>query len=314
MKTLTVISPVYNEAEVLESFYRELSATLRLVSERYKTRILFVLDRSSDGSLDILKRLATEDRTVGVLSLSARFGHQMALLAGIDHTDADVIIMMDSDLQHPPSLISVLLEKHEEGYDIVNTVRSDEEQLGLLKRTSSRLFYFLINRISSVPISERAADFRLISRRVAKVFQKGIRERNQFIRGLVNWVGFEATTVPFRVGARAAGQSKYSTARLMRFAVHGIVSFSKRPLQAAVIFGFVFAGLGLLNALITLIQYFVYSSLPSGWTTLAMLISIFSGVQLIFLGIIGEYIGAIFDEVKGRPHYIVEERVNVDSD
>jgi dolichol-phosphate mannosyltransferase len=249
---------------------------------------------------------------VGALALSARFGHQMALLAGFDHSDADVIIMMDSDLQHPPALIPTLLAKFESGYDIVNAVREDEEELGLMKRNSSRIFYRLMNRISEIPINERAADFRLISRKVAKVFQLQVRERNQFLRGLLSWVGFSTVNVPFRVGARAGGRSKYSTARLMRFAIHGIVSFSKRPLQAAVICGFVFVGFGLINALVTLIQYFVYASVPSGWTTLAILISVFSGVQLIFLGIIGEYIGAIFDEVKARPHYIVEERVNLD--
>src|SRR5687767_14763348 len=227
MKTLIVISPAYNEAEVLERFYRELSAELRPLTDRYSTRVLFVLDRSSDNSLDILKRLAADDPSVGVLSLSSRFGHQMALLAGIDHADADVIIMMDSDLQHPPSLIPALLEKYENGYDIVNTVRDDEEELGALKRTSSRLFYRIINQISDVPINERAADFRLISRKVAEVFREQIRERNQFLRGLLSWVGFSSVNIPFRVGARAAGRSKYSTARLMRFAVHGIVSFSK---------------------------------------------------------------------------------------
>jgi polyisoprenyl-phosphate glycosyltransferase len=313
MKTLTVISPVYNEAEVLERFYEELSANLQPLADRYRTRILFVLDRSSDNSVDILKRLAGADRNVGVLSLSARFGHQMALLAGIDHTDADVIVMMDSDLQHPPSLLPALLAQYESGYDIVNTVREDEQELGLLKRNSSRLFYRMINSISDVPINERAADFRLISRKVAEVFKYQIRERNQFLRGLLSWIGFSTTFVPFRVGARVAGRSKYSTARLMRFAVQGIVSFSKRPLQAAVVLGFIFAGFGLINAVLTLAQYFLYSSLPSGWTTLAILISVFSGVQLIFLGIIGEYIGAIFDEVKGRPHYIVDEKVNLDS-
>ena len=312
MKTLTIISPVYNEAEVLEQFYSELTAQLRLLAGRYRTRVLFVIDRSTDGSLDILKRLATNDRDVGILALSSRFGHQMALLAGIDHANSDAIIMMDSDLQHPPSLIPTLLEKHEAGFDIVNTVREDEEELGLLKRNTSRLFYRLINRISDVPIHERAADFRLISRRVADVFRGQIRERNQFLRGLLSWVGFSTVNVPFRVDARAGGRSKYSSGRLVRFAAHGIVSFSKRPLQAAVILGFLFAGFGLVNALVTLVQYFVYESLPSGWTTLAILISVFSGVQLIFLGIIGEYIGAVFDEVKARPHYIVEERINLD--
>jgi dolichol-phosphate mannosyltransferase len=311
MKTLTIISPVYNEAEVIESFYQALSKELNDLAKRYESRILFVLDRSNDGTLDILKRIATADGSVGILALSSRFGHQMSLLAGIDHADSDAVIMMDSDLQHSPSLIPTLLERFEQGYDIVHTIREDEQELGLLKRLSARLFYRLINSLSKVPINESAADFRLISRRVARVFQTQIRERNQFLRGLFSWVGFRSVGVPFRVGTRAAGTSKYSLARLLTFGMHGIVSFSKRPLQAATVVGFIFAGFGLINAVITFVQYFLYSSLPSGWTTLTILISVFSGVQLIFLGIIGEYLGAIFDEVKRRPHYIVEERINL---
>ena len=311
MRTLTVISPVYNEAEVSESFFWALRKELNGLAEHYESRILFVVDRSSDTTLDILKRIAAADRSVGILALSSRFGHQMSLLAGIDHADSDAVIMMDSDLQHPPSHIPALLERFEQGYDIVYTIREDEQELGLLKRLSARLFYRLLNSLSQVSINESAADFRLISRRVARVFQTQIRERNQFLRGLFSWVGFKSVGVPFRVRTRAAGRSKYSLGRLIRFGMHGIVSFSKRPLQAAILVGFVFAAFGFINALVTLVQYFLYSALPSGWTTLTILISMFSGVQLIFLGIIGEYLGAIFDEVKARPHYIVEEKVNL---
>jgi glycosyltransferase involved in cell wall biosynthesis len=314
MRTLTVISPVYNEAEVIEHFYQVLSKELRGLADRYASRILFVVDRSSDDTLDILKRIAAADHSVGILALSSRFGHQMSLLAGIDHADADVVVMMDSDLQHSPALIPSLIERFEEGYDIVYTIREDERELGLLKRWGARLFYRLINSLSKVPINESAADFRLISRRVALVFQTQIRERNQFLRGLISWVGFRSVGVPFRVGTRAAGRSKYSLARLIRFGMQGIVSFSKRPLQAAIVVGFVFAAFGLINAVITFVEYFLYASLPSGWTTLTILISLFSGVQLIFLGIIGEYLGAIFDEVKARPHYIIEEQVNLGDD
>lgn len=314
MRTLTVISPVYNEAEVIEHFYQVLSKELQGLADRYASRILFVVDRSSDATLDILKRIAAADHSVGILALSSRFGHQMSLLAGIDHAASDVVIMMDSDLQHPPSHIPALLERFEQGYDIVYTIREDEQELGLLKRLSARVFYRFLNSLSRVPINESAADFRLISRRVARVFQIQIRERNQFLRGLISWVGFRSVGVPFRVGTRAAGRSKYSLGRLIRFGMQGIVSFSKRPLQAAIVVGFVFAAFGLINAVITFVQYFLYASLPSGWTTLTILISLFSGVQLIFLGIIGEYLGAIFDEVKARPHYIVEEQVNLGDD
>jgi polyisoprenyl-phosphate glycosyltransferase len=238
----------------------------------------------------------------------------MSLLAGIDHCKSDALIMMDSDLQHPPTLIPEMLKEFEKGYDIVYTIRKDRTEIGFGKRITSRLFYRMINRISEIPISESAADFRLISRRVVETFQKKIRERNQFLRGLFNWVGFKSTGIQFQVGMRRAGKSKYSLGRMMRFGMQGVVSFSKKPLQATIILGFIFATFGLLHAIVMFVLYFFYASLPSGWTTLTILISMFSGVQLISLGIIGEYIGAIFDEVKGRPHYIIQESINIDDE
>jgi len=199
---------------------------------------------------------------------------------------------------------------YESGHDIVYTVREDSSDVPVLKRLSSRWFYRLINSLSDTPINESAADFRLVSRRVVEVFQKQIRERNQFLRGLFGWVGFPSLAVRFRVGRRPAGRTKYSVRRMVRFGVDGVVSFSKTPLQAAVYFGFAFGALGFLYALVTLAQFLLYRSFPSGWATIIILTSIFSGTQLVFLGILGEYLGAIFDEVKARPHYIVEERVN----
>ncbi len=312
MRRLTVICPVFNEEEVIASFYEALRAVLDGIGDRYRATILFVVDRSSDATAEVLKGIAAADEAVRLLLLSSRFGHQHSLLAGIDHADADAdaIVMMDSDLQHPPELIPALLDEFERGFDIVYTVRRDSAAVGPFKRLTSKLFYRLINRMSEVPIHESAADFRLLSRRVADVFRDGIRERGLFLRGLVSWVGFRSTGVPFEVRARAGGESKYSLARMVRFAIEGVVSFSKRPLKAAIVVGLSFALFGLAHAVVTLVQYFFYSSLPSGWTTLVILISLMSGVQLTFLGIIGQYIGAIFDEVKGRPHYIVEEKVN----
>jgi len=312
--TVTIICPVFNEAAVIESFYRELRRVLDLLATRYEADMLFVVDRCSDATPDILQQIATRDRSVKILFLSSRFGHQASLLAGMDHVRADITIMMDCDLQHPPSLIPELLAEFEKGYDVVYTIRKDPPGTSFLKRATSRLFYRLINRISDVPINESAADFRLVSRRVVAVFQKEIRERNQFLRGLFSWVGFRSTGVAYTAGERQGGTSKYSLTRMIRFAMHGLVSFSKGPLQAAVVLGFLFATFGLLFAAVTFVQYFLYTSLPSGWTTLAILISVFSGVQLIFLGLIGEYIGAIFDEVKARPHYLVEQQVNFDDD
>ncbi len=314
MKTLTIISPVYNEESVIEAFYNELSVVLASLHDRYETNILFVLDRCTDRTLAILKEIAQRDQSVQILAMSGRFGHQMALLAGIDHCHADAIVMMDGDLQHPPELIPTMLEQYEQGYDIVYTIREDSLDSGLFKQISSRLFYRLVNWISEIPISENAADFRLISRAVAVVFQHQIRERNQFMRGLFSWVGFENVGVRFQARNRFAGKTKYSLRRMVRFGLQGMISFSKRPLQLSIVMGMVFALFSFAYALISVIQYFIYASLPSGWTTLVFMVSLSSGVQLICLGLIGEYIGAIFDEVKGRPHYIVAEKINFHHD
>ena len=310
VRTLTVVCPVYNEAEVVGSFYGVLKSVLQELDDSYDSTVLFVVDRSEDDSLAILKGIAATDPRVRILSMSARFGHQMALVAGIDHAASDAIILMDSDLQHPPELIPTLLEHFEQGYDVVWTIRADTPETSRFRRVTSRLFYRLVNRIGDVEMHESSADFRLISRRVAEVFQTQIRERNQFLRGLFAWVGFPGIGVPFTVRDRPAGRSKYSLSRMVRFAVDGIVSFSKSPLQAAIYAGFLVALGGLVMGVVIVVQFFVSGNLPPGWATLAILVIVFSGVQLIFLGIVGAYIGAIFDEVKARPHYIVQERVN----
>jgi polyisoprenyl-phosphate glycosyltransferase len=312
MTTLAVICPVYMEEEIIERFYENLKHILNTLPEEYESKIIFVVDHSKDNTLKTLKRIAAADKKTQILALSSRFGHQMSLLAGIDHADADAVVMMDSDLQHPPELIPRMLEYFEQGYEIVYTLREEGDETNWKQRMGSKFFYRMINWVSKVPIIENAADFRLVSRKVAAVFKTQLRERNQFMRGLFSWVGFRRIGIPFQVGTRSAGRSKYSLHKRMQLAVHGIVSFSKRPLQAAVLVGLAFAFLGFIFALVTFIQYFIYDSLPSGWTTLAILISVFSGIQLIFLGIIGEYIGAIFDEVKARPHYLIEEKWNFD--
>jgi len=312
MKTLTIICPVYNEEELIRDFYLSLKEVVSELSDRYHINVLFVVDRGDDATLDILKDIANQESSVQILALSSRFGHQMSLLAGIDHCNSDALIMMDSDLQHPPSLIPKMLSEFEKGYEVVYTLRQDAIETGFFKKISSRIFYRLINRLSKIRINESAADFRLISRRVAKVFREQIREQNQFLRGLVSWVGFRSIGISYQADARKAGKSKYSFMRMIRFGAEGILSFSKKPLQASIFVGFGFAFLALLYSIIVFVQFFFYDELPSGWTTLTILISMFSGVQLIFLGIIGQYIGAIFDEVKGRPHYIIEEKINFD--
>lgn len=310
MRTLTVVCPVYNEAEVVESFYETLKGVLDGLGDRYDSTVLFVVDRSEDDSLEILKRIARSDPDVRILSMSARFGHQMALVAGMDHCTSDAVIMMDADLQHPPELIPTLLERFEQGYDVVWTLRADTPDTSRFRRITSRLFYRVVNRIGDVEMHESSADFRLVSRRVVEVFQTQIRERNQFLRGLFAWVGFPGIGVPFTVRERPAGRTKYSLSRMIRFAVDGIVSFSKSPLQGAIYAGFLVALGGLILGVVIVVEFFLSGDFPPGWATLAILVIVFSGMQLLFLGIVGAYIGAIFDEVKARPHYIVQERVN----
>lgn len=312
LPSLQIICPVYNEQDVIELFHKALISVLDNIKHRYEWRVLYVIDRCTDNTLEVLSHLAQQNKQIQVLLLSNRFGHQMSLVAGIDHCDSDAIIMMDADLQHPPELIPQLLDTYEQGNDVVYTIRKEPKDNRLLKRIGSRSFYRVMNFLSDIPLAQGEADYRLISRRVADIFKHNIRERNQFLRGLFSWVGFNRQGVSYDPDERAEGESKYNWSRMIQFASAGIVSFSKKPLQYAVMLGLVVSFLGMLFGFFTLGSYFVNDQVPSGWTTLSILISIFGGIQLLFMGIIGEYIGAIFDEVKARPLYLVEESINID--
>ncbi len=310
MKTLTVIAPAYNEAEGIADFYRAVKAALGELSE-YETSILFIVDGGTDATFDILQKIAEEDSSVKVLKLSRNFGPQMAILAGIDHADADAIVMMDSDMQHPPALIPQLVKKYERGNDIVYTVRDRTEHLGFFARAQSLLFYRLINLISDTPITGNACDFRLMSRKVADVLRRDFHERSMFLRGLMNWIGFRQEGVRFVAAPRAKGRSKLNFGYRLGLALFGVVSFSKKPLRAATFVGAAFALFGFVFAIVTIIQYFTEQIVQPGYATIVVLLSFFGGMQLMFLGVIGEYIGAIFDEVKARPRYIVETAINL---
>jgi dolichol-phosphate mannosyltransferase len=307
MKKINVVLPVYNEVEVIADFHSELFKIVDSLSERYSFEVIYVLDKSPDGTLETLKQICAQRKEVRIIALSRRFGHQLSLVAGMDACDGDAVIMMDSDLEHPPALIPAMLANYEAGSDIVQTRRVYPDNVSAFKKIASHSFYRLISRISSVPISEDAADFRLISRRVLTVFQTNIREQHQFLRGLFPWVGFNTTTVEFVSRRRAKGRSKYTLSRMIAFAVVGIVSFSKMPLQLSIYIGLAFSILAILHGIVMTVLFFFTSQPPAGWTTLVALVSFLGGLQLVVLGIIGEYIGAIFDEVKHRPLYIVEE-------
>jgi dolichol-phosphate mannosyltransferase len=307
---LTVITPVFNEEQVIGHFYTRTRSVLNAI-DNVEATILFVVDRCSDNTLDVLRNLVSSDPYAKVIALSSRFGHQMSLLAGIEKSlDADAIIMMDSDLQHPPELIPELLESFNRGFDVVYTIRRDTEDVGFLRKMAGNLFYSILGKISHVPINANAADFRLISGRVAKTLSTDFQERNMFLRGLFSWMGFQQTGIEYIAEKRFAGESKYSFSRMVQLATAGILSFSTKPLQMGIFVGVSFAALSFVLILAAIIKYFIVQSIPSGWTTLVVLLLLFSGIQLIVLGIMGAYIGGIYEEVKGRPRYIIEEEIS----
>lgn len=307
---LTVVTPVFNEEQVIGHFHARTRGVLNSLNDVDAT-ILFVVDRCTDNTLNVLRGLVADDPNSKVIALSSRFGHQMSLLAGIENSlDAEAIIMMDSDLQHPPELIPELLANFRRGFDVVYTVRRDTEEAGFVRKIAGNLFYRVLSKLSQVPINANSADFRLVSCRVAKILVTRFQERNMFLRGLLSWIGFKQTGVEYVAERRFAGQSKYSFSRMLQLAMAGILSFSTKPLQMGIFVGVVFAVLAFIFMIVNVINFFIDRTLPSGWTTLVSLLLLFSGVQLIVMGIMGAYIGAIYEEVKGRPHYIIEEEIS----
>jgi polyisoprenyl-phosphate glycosyltransferase len=309
MKTLTVISPVYQEEEVIADFYKELKTELDKLQD-YKSTILFVVDKGKDNTLNILKDICDSDKSTRVLWMSSRFGHQMSLLAGIDNSDSDVVVMIDSDLQHPTNMIPKFLHEFEQGADIVNAVREDTEDIGILKKISSKLFYWFFNSMSKVELAGNAPDFRLISGRVSKIIKEQIRERNLFLRGMISWVGFSQVSIPFTAAARSRGKGKYSMSRLVGLALSGIVSFSKKPLRLMFFSGVVLFVTSIVIAVILAVRFFIFEQEITSLLIILVTILFFSSIQFVFFGIIGEYLGAIFEEVKNRPNYIVDEKIN----
>lgn len=305
--TIDIILPVYDEEEGLPIFHGALSAVMAGLSKRHTFRIIYVLDRCPDNSLAVLKDIATRDARVTVLHLSRRFGHQMSLIAGLDHSDGDASILMDCDMQHPPEVIPKLLEKFEQGYDVVQAIRAYDSQIHPAKQWTSRLFYKIQNWLSPIDIPVGAADFRLVSRKVRRVFQRSVREQNQFLRGLFQWVGFRQATVEFVSPPRVTGATKYRVLNLLTFSLTGITSFSKVPLRSAAVVGFIISALSVLYGLFAITVYLTIGHLPPGYTSLIVAVSFMGGLQLTVLGILGEYLAAVFDEVKRRPLYIVDD-------
>src|ERR1700722_19091867 len=277
--TIDIILPVYDEEEGLPIFHAALSGVVAGLSRLHNFRMIYVLDRCRDNSAAVLKDIATRDARVTVLHLSRRFGHQMSLIAGLDHSDGDACILMDCDMQHPPEVIPKLLEKFEQGYDVVQAIRTYDSRIHPAKEWTSRLFYQIQNWLSPIEIPVGSADFRLISRTVRNVFQESIREQNQFLRGLFQWVGFRQATVKFVSPPRAAGLTKYRVLQLFTFSVTGITSFSKVPFRSAAVFGFIISVLSVLYGLFAITVFLAVGHLPPGYTSLIVGVSYMGGLH-----------------------------------
>lgn len=300
---ITVIIPAYNEAGNIEIIARRISEQLRNL-DSYE--ILFVDDGSTDLTLDEIKQTMKIENAVKYISFSRNFGHQKALKAGLDHANGHCVISIDADMQHPPELIKELVEKWKEGYDVVYTVRRDTKDTGLIKKTTSKIFYKFLNKISDVDIPLGAADFRLLDKRVVDEL-RNFQENWLFVRGLVSWLGFKQIGIEYTVKPRYMGKSKYSLSKMVSFAIQGITSFTILPLRIAALFGILFSLSSFLYALYALYIRIFTNTAIQGWTSLLISVLFLGGIQLICLGVIGEYVGKMFIEAKRRPVYVIKE-------
>lgn len=302
MKKISIVVPVFNEEDNLHEFYKQTTQVMQ--DEAYDYNIIFVDDGSSDSSASILAELSSQDEHVEAYLLSRNYGHQMALTCGLDHADGAAVITMDGDLQHPPELLPKILRLWEQGNEIVQTKRLATEDAGFFKNVTSRTYYKLINALSNVEITPGGSDFRLMDRKAVDAF-KLYRERARFIRGLVNTLGFKVTVLEFVAPPRFAGHSKFNLRKMLHFALDGITAFSNLPLRWAFYIGLIFGISSLLLLGHVFYVKFVTNDAVPGWATTTVSVLFLGGIQLVGIGILGEYIGRIFEEIKHRPLYLV---------
>jgi dolichol-phosphate mannosyltransferase len=303
-KKISIVIPSFNEEGNIKIIVNALNEVLQKLNYRYE--LLFVDDGSSDKTLRILQEISAADSNVFFIELSRNFGHQNALKAGLDLASGDCIITMDGDMQHPPELIPLLIQKWEEGYDIVYTRRLEDKKLPAFKKITSKYFYKFINYISEIKIEEGTADFRLMDKKVATVFF-AFSENELFIRGLVNWVGFNQFAIDYKPADRFSGNSKYTVKKMMQFALKGITSFSIRPLYISIFLGISIFFLSLLFYILYVFYSIYFGHVISGWASVIFTIVIFGGLNLIVLGIIGVYVGKLFMQSKQRPNYLIRD-------
>lgn len=305
MPHVSILIPVLNEAEnILPLFYE----VKKHVPEDFE--LLFINDGSTDSTFSEIQALADRDERVKCISFSRNFGHQHALMAGMDYANGNYIITMDGDLQHPPACLPLILEQLENGFEIVFTKRIKTEGAGFLKKIFSPLFYKFINFLSDIPIEENASDFRGFSRKVLITIRK-FEERDLFLRGIFSWVGFKRTTIPFEAPARLHGASKYNFPAMVKLALRGTTSFSFKPLRISLLIGTIVSLISFVLLGFAVISYIQGKTVP-GWTSLMTVVTFMGGIQLLVIGLMGEYVASLFRESKKRPLYVIDEMINVD--
>ena len=307
---VSIIVPCYNEELVIETTYNRLKSVF-IDKPSGAADLVFINDGSRDQTITILKKIADSDKQVKVLHFSRNFGHQPAVTAGIHNCSGDVAIIIDADLQDPPELIPNILALYEkEQCNVVYCVRQSREGETAFKKFTAKMYYRLINYLSEVSLPKDTGDFRLIDRKVINEFKR-LREKNKYIRGLISWIGFKQVPFYYQREARFAGETKYPLMKMLRFAINGLIYFSKKPLNIAMVVGSICTGIGLLLGIVAVLgRVFNPSTVITGWTSLLVIIIFFGGIQLLFLGLLGKYIGSIFDEVKDRPEFIIDEIIN----
>lgn len=306
MKKISIVVPVYNEQDNLKEFHKRITAIMK--DTDYDYNLVFVDDGSKDSSAFILKQLVEEDEHVEAYLLSRNYGHQMALTCGLDNADGDAVITMDGDLQHPPELLPELIRLWKEGSEIVMTKRLATEDAGFLKNITSSCYYKLINIMSKVEITPGGSDFRLMDKKAVEAFRL-YRERARFIRGMVSTLGFNVSVVEFVAPPRFAGHSKFNLHKMLHFALDGITAFSNLPLRWAFYLGLFFGLCSLLLLGHVFYVKFISDDAVPGWATTTVSILFLGGIQLVGIGILGEYIGRIFEEIKHRPLYLVSKHL-----
>jgi dolichol-phosphate mannosyltransferase len=307
LSLVSVVAPMLNEEDTASVFCER----VRLAMDGLPWELIVVDDGSSDATPGILAALAASDPRVKVVTLSRNFGHQTAITAGLDHAAGDAVVMIDADLQDPPELIPQMIEHWRAGSEVVYTTRTNRAGESRFKLTTARWFYSIMGRVADVPLAANAGDFRLLDRRALDALLT-MRERNRYLRGMTSWVGFTQTALPYTREARHAGETKYPIRKMVHFALDAIASFSNVPLQLATVAGFAFAMVAFL-AVPVAIGFRIFGQFLPGITTTVVAVLLLGGFQLIAIGLIGEYVGRIYDEVKRRPLYIVRDRANVDA-